>query len=190
MKGKRYSLLALLLGFIILLAGIMLPYLCMHLTPDNGSTGIIGGADARTYQFLASRLLGGLPYVLALLGIALVISSGFCLIFSKTVKIHCNIKTSAISLGLSGVGALGLNCVLWWFTIVAFGKMSSYPIEYPVSILLGLLSFFAFVGLIVLYFKVRKANLSLIGIAIDVLTSIIYLPTFFLAFLYLISAVT
>ena len=153
-------------------------------TSKNGAVGIIGGADAPTYTFMLSALFDGLPFVLILLGISLVVSAGFCLIFSNTVKKHCNIYTSVISLGLSGVGALGLVCAFLWFSIVSFGEMSKNPIEYSVSILLGIVCFFAFVVLIAIYLKSRKINWSIKGFCIDIFTSIIYLPTFFFVFSY------
>jgi len=68
--------------------------------------------------------------------------------------------------------------------------MSKHPIEYPVSIFLGVLSFVAFVGLIFLYFKERKTNWSVKGIIIDVLTYAVYLPTFFFAVSWLYEIVT
>ena len=74
----------------------------------------------------------------------MLISAGFCLLFSKTVIAHCTIKTSVISIGLSGIGALGLVCAFLWFTIVSYHEMSKHPVEYPVSILLGMICFIAF----------------------------------------------
>ena len=107
-----------------------------------------------------------------------------------TVKTHCNVNTSIISLGLSGVGALGAACALRWYIIVLFHDMSKFPIEYPTSILLGVLSPFVFIVLIVLYIKERKKNWSVKGIIIDVLTSILFLPTFFFLFMYLFEIIT
>ena len=191
MKLKRNSLIVLILGFFILILGFIIPiFYWSNYTSNNGATGIIGGADTPTYTFMLSALFEGLPFVLVLLGISLVVSSFFCLLFSKTVKIHCNINSSAISLVLSGVGALGLVCAFIWFTIVSFGEISKHLFEYPVIVLLGVLCFFAFIILIALYFKARKLNWSIKGIIIDVLTSVVYLPTFFFAFAYLYEIIT
>jgi hypothetical protein len=63
--------------------------------------------------------------------------------------------------------------------------MSKHPIEYPVSIILGLLCFFAFVALIVMYCILRIKKWSFKGVIIDILTSIVWLPTFFLIFAFL-----
>lgn len=177
MKLKRYALWVLLSGIGVFLLGFVIPFV----TARHASMGIVGGADWPTYQFL----LNGWPIAFMLLGISAVISSGVCLVFSKTVNKHCNIKTSAISLGLSGVGALGVYCVFWWFSMAAFGEASRHPVEYPVSIVLGMLCFLAFILSIGLYFMVRRKNLSVIGVILDVLTSILYLPSFFMIISYL-----
>lgn len=175
MKLRRYALWVLLSGFGVLLLGFLIPFV----TARHASMGIVGGADWPTYQFLLSHAFNGWPIALILLGISVVISSGFCLLLSRTVSTHCNIKTSAISLGLSGVGAAGLACAFRWLAIVMFDGSSKFPIEYPVSISLGVLCFLAFILLIGLYFMVRMKNWSIIGVIIDVLTSIVYLPAFF-----------
>ena len=167
-------------------SGLMAPFVYWkNFTLHNGTIGIIGGADAPTHTFMLWVSCDGLPIALISLGICLVISAVFCLIFSNTVKKYCNIKTSLISLGLSCVGAIGLVCVFIWFSIVSFGEMSKHPIEYPVSVLLGIVCFFAFVVLIAVYLKLRKTNWSIKGLIIDILTSIIYLPTFFYIFSYI-----
>ena len=185
MKLKRNAIVLLILGAIIFLAGIMVPIISMKIyTAQHGAIGIIGGADTPTMYFMAFRLMNGLPFVAILFGITLIVSAGFCLIFSNTVKKHCNINTSVISLGLSGFGALGLICAFLWFSIVSFGETLKNPIEYPVSILLGIVCFFAFLVLIVVYLKLRKTNWSIKGFCIDILTSIIYLPAFFFVFSY------
>ena len=180
MKLRRYALWVLLSGIGVALVGLLTPIVYLRIVMHGGSSGIIGGMDGPTYWFILSRLYYGWPIAFILLGISVAISSGFCLLFSRTVSTHCNIKTSAISLGLSGVGALGVCCVLWWVTLTAFGEASKHPVEYPVSVGLGMLSFMVFVFLIGLYFIVRRKNWSIKGIVLDVLTSLLYLPSFFM----------
>lgn len=185
MKLRRNALIILIVGALMSVLGFLAPIVYWNnYTSQNGYIGIIGGADAPSYTFMLSALFDGLPFVLVLSGICLVASASFCLIFSNTVKKHCNIKTSAISLALSAVGALGLVCAFLWFSIVAFGETSKHPIEYPVSVLLGIVCFFAFIILIAVYLKMRKTNWSVKGFIIDVLASVIYLPTFFFWFSY------
>ena len=191
MKLKQTSLLTLSVGVLLLIIGAIAPFIALQTyTSQNGATGIIGGADTPTYEFVVFRLMNGWPFVAILFGIALAVSALFCLIFSKTVKNNCNIKTTALSLMLSAVGALGLVCVTLWIVIVSFGEMSRHPISYPVSILLGMFCFFMFLVLIALYFITRKKNWSIKGIVIDVLTSILYLLPFFFAFEYLYETLT
>ncbi len=175
MNLKPNALIILILGVLMSILGFIAPIVYWNnYTLHNGAIGIIGGADAPTYTFMLSAFFDGLPFVLIWLGISLVVSSGFCLLFSNTVKKHCNINTSVISLGLSSVGALGLVCAFLWFSIVSFG-----------SILLGIVCFFTFVVLIAIYLKKRKINWSIKGFIIDILTSIAYLPAFFFVFSYL-----
>ena len=191
MKLKQISLLTLLTGALFSIIGVIVPFITLqNYTSQNSAIGIIGGADTHTYEFVVFRIMNGWPLVAILFGITLIVSALFCLIFSKTVKNNCNIKATVLSLGLSAVGAAGLVCALLWFSIVSFGEMSKHPIEYPVSILLGIVCFFAFVVLIALYFKARKINWSIKGFCIDILTSVIFLPTFFFAFSYLYNTLS
>ena len=186
MKLKQMSLLTLLTGVLFSIIGVIIPFITLkNYTYQNGAIGIIGGADTPTYEFVVFRIMNGWPFVAILFGITLIVSALFCLIFSKTVKNNCHIKTTALSLGLSAVGAAGLVCAFLWFSIVLFGEMSKHPIEYLVSVLLGIISFLGFIVLIALYLKIRKTNWSIKGFIIDVLTSIIYLPTFFFVLSYM-----
>ena len=190
MKLRRSSLLVLFLGCFVLLFGLTpIIYSKFH-TANNDYIGIIGGAEVPNYKLILFLLFDSLPFILISLGIALIVSAAFCLLFPKTVKAHCNISTSIISAGLSAIGALGLTCVLLWFSIVSFGEMSKHPIEHPVSILLGVFSLLVFLALIIVYFKIRKKNWSFKGMIIDILTSIIYLPPFLLTFINLLEKLT
>ncbi len=143
---------------------------------------IIGGAGAPTYRFVISRFLSGWWFCLMLFGTALIVTGVFCLIFAKTVKTHGTIQTSAIALSLSAGGALGLLYVLVWYEIVVFGEMSRHPIEYPFSIVLGLIYLLAFAALIIWYVKRRKGRWSVKGVAMDIGTVLLYLPAFWWLF--------
>lgn len=190
MKLKQTALAVLGFGIILALLGLLIPVILTHfIMASGGSVGIIGGADLPSMTFLTWQLLNGWPVALISIGITLIISAVFCLVFSKTVKVHCGLTTSIISLSLSAVGGLGVFCVFWWYAIVVFHEMSKHPIEYPVSVILGLLCFFAFVALIVMYCILRIKKWSFKGVIIDILTSIVWLPTFFLIFAFLIEKV-
>jgi len=185
MKLKRDLLIVFLSGVLLLTLSCITPIVyCNSYAPDDGSMGIIGGASSPAYIFVLTSLFDGLLFALALMGISLVLSSLFCLFFSKTLKKHCSVKSSALALGLSGVGAFT------WFTIVAFNERTKHPLSYPVSVLLGILSFFAFAVLTFLYFKERKTNWSIIGFFVDALTAIVYLPTFFFGFMWVYEIIS
>ena len=185
-KYKYISYIILASGILLLIIGVLLPFIALqNYISYNGAISIIGGADIPTYEVIVFGWMNGLPFCLMLLGAALSISALFCLLFSKTVKANCTIKTSALSIGLSAVGAMGITCVFIWFTIVSFHEMSKHPISYPLSKILGMLCFFAFIVLIALYFKERKNHWTVKGFFIDIFTSILYLPAFFFTLGYL-----
>lgn len=186
MKLNNTARILLILGIIVSVLEWIAPIIFWNqYVPQDGSVGIIGGADGPTYVFVTATVLDGLPFILGLLGISLAVAAGFYFLFAKTVRKHCSIHTSALSLGLSWVGALGLYCAFSWLVIVSFGEVAQHPIQYPVSILLGMLCLFVFVVLIAVYCNARKTIWSVKGVIIDVLTSIVFLPTFFFGFSYL-----
>ena len=184
MNLKRNALITLIVGVLISLCGFIGPIIAYSNNyKNNGAVGIIGGADYPTYELMLSVLFDGLPFVLILLGISVVVSAGFCLIFSNTVKSHCNLKTSLTAVGLSCVGALGLVCVVLCFLMS--DDFARYTVKYPVIKVLGIVCFAAFIALIAVYLKLRKTNRSAKGILIDALTCLLYAPVFFLAFAYI-----
>lgn len=179
-KYKIYSSIALISGLILVLASVLIPIIKFsNYTAQNGSIGIIGGADGPTAVYLTSHLLGGhLPFTL-ILGVTLFLSGAFCLIFKRVVINNCSLKTTALSLIISFFGASGLACFFIWYSIVVFHEMSKHPLSYPLSIIGGMGSLVAFVATIVFYIRARKENLKIKGIILDIITSIITLPTFF-----------
>lgn len=180
-KFKIYSSIALISGLFLALASVLVPIIKLsNYTAQNGSIGIIGGADGPTAIYVTSQLLGGHLLSALILGLTLFLCGGFCLIFKRTVMNNCRLKTTALSLIISFFGASGLSCFFIWYSIVAFHVMSKHPISYPLSIIGGILSFVAFIITIILYIKARKKNFKIKGIVVDIITSIITLPTFFL----------
>lgn len=179
-KYKIYSSIALISGLLLALTSVLVPIIKLsNYTAQNGSVGIIGGADKPTLLFLLKYSDGHLLFAL-ILGLTLFLCGGFCLIFKRTVINNCRLKTTALSLIISFFGAAGLSCFFIWYSIVVFYEMSMHPISYPLSIIGGILSLVAFIVTIILYIKARKENFKIKGIVIDILTSIITLPTFFL----------
>ena len=180
-KFKIYSSIVLISGLLLALTSVLVPIIKLsNYTAQNGSIGIIGGADGPTAIYLTSRLLGERLLFALILGLTLFLCGGFCLVFKRTVTNNCRLKTTALSLIISFFGASGLSCFLIWYSIVAFLEMSMHPIAYPLSIIGGIFSLVAFIITIILYIKARKENFKIKGIVIDVITSIITIPIFFL----------
>ena len=156
-KFKIYSSVCLISGLLLVLASVLVPIIKFsNYTAQNGSIGIIGGADGPTAIYLTSRLLGERLLFALILGLTLFLCGGFCLVFKRTVTNNCRLKTTALSLIISFFGASGLVCFVIWYSIVAF------------------------IITIILYIKARKENFKIKGIVVDIITSIITLPTFFL----------
>ena len=180
-KFKIYSSIALILGLLLALVSVLVPIIKINeFTAQNGSIGIIGGADGPTAIYLTSHLLGGRLILTLILGLTLFLCGGFCLIFKRTVTNNCRLKTTALSLIISFFGASGVSCCFIWYSIVAFHEMSKHPISYPLSIIGGILSLVAFIITIIIYIKARKEHFKIKGIVVDIITSIITIPTFFL----------
>lgn len=178
-KFKIYSFIALISGLLLVLASVLVPIIKLsNYAAQNGSVGIIGGADAPTLLFLLKYSDGHLLFAL-ILGLTLFLCGGFCLVFKRTVTNNCRLKTTALSLIISFFGATGLACFFIWYSIVVFHEMSMHPIAYPLSIIGGIFSLVAFIITIILYIKSRKGNLKIKGIILDIITSIITLPIFF-----------
>lgn len=83
---KRASIVALVLGILILLASVVLPVISVitsvSATANQGS-GIIGGAGAPTFALLFSQAVKGLPTVLMLVGLTVTTAS---IVFLCTAK--------------------------------------------------------------------------------------------------------
>ena len=114
--------------------------------------------------------------IFALFGIAIVITASFCLICKKIVSKYCKLNTSAISLAISAVVAMGLYCVF------LFGLTNSVnnPITHLASYIIGSICFFVFLALIFKYAKLKKYNLSALAVIIDILFSVLYVIPFFM----------
>ena len=180
-KFKIYSSVCLISGLLLVLASVLVPIIKFsNYTAQNGSIGIIGGADGPTAIYITSHLLGGRLILTLILGLTLFLCGGFCLIFKRTVTNNCRLKTTALSLIISFFGASGVSCCFIWYSIVAFHEMSKHPISYPLSIIGGILSLVAFIITIIIYIKARKEHFKIKGIVVDIITSIITIPTFFL----------
>lgn len=179
MKLKKFSIIGLVVGALAILAGFGIPALTVLLSDLGGnSIGIIGGADLPTFKFVFWR--EEICVALVALGIPLVFISLFCLGFPNFVQKNFSVKTTALALCISATGAFGLYCFFTWLGAV-MESVKKYPISYPASIAGGVLALVLFFTLIVLYSIQRVKNFKIVGNLLDVLTSIIFLPFFFLA---------
>ncbi len=191
MKLKRYSLLALIVGVLLLAAGLLIPYISLVMqTKQDGLTDIIiDGADAPTYDFWLFGRMDGLPFVLVLLGTALLLSALFCLLLPRVVGTHCRPGTTALALGCSADIAVGITCGGSLLVLDAFDEVSRHPVEYAVSVLLGFACLFILLFLLVFYVKARKKTPSVKGVFIDLLTGLVYLPVFFIGVTFLYNLI-
>lgn len=178
MKLKTFSALTGIAGLIALIAGAAMPFVYIK-DMLHGGTGIVGGTDGPTYQYIVTRGLGNWPTFLMLAGAALVFTALFCLIFSNTVRKHCHIPTTLLSLGMSASGILGLVCLLECAAIFAIGSFRRYPIRFPVCVITGMLCACLLTWLAVMYYRVRRKHRSGVGFVLDIVTGILYLPSFF-----------
>lgn len=185
MKLRSFSWVMLVCGLILAAVGAVAPVLALQLSSQGAAMGIIGGADASTYRFVMFTLLDGWPFCAVLFGGSLTVSGLFCLFFGKTVERYCSVKTSAVSLALSAVGAMGFVCAILWYAMAAFHETEKHPILHPVCVALGVICLIACIVLIAWYIKFRKKQRSIPGVLVDVLTCILYFPAFFFAFSYL-----
>ena len=117
-------------------------------------------------------------HLLLFFGCALMLCGLFCFIFTKTAKSSLYFSTTAISLVISGMCSGGLYCFL---VLALLENHSKHPITYPVGVSLLLISFFSLPALLSAYFIIRQKHWSIKGIIIDILTSIIFMPSIFFA---------
>lgn len=189
-KLKLYSISLLCVGIVLLLITAIIPYFVfINYNAQNGSVGIIGGADGPTAIYITRTIFSSWKRALFVLGLSIIISSVFCLTFKKTVANNCSLKTTLTSFGISLTGASGLVYVMLWYSIVVFNAMSEHPIGYPLIIVFGILFFVIFLALIVYYCILRKKYSSIIGIIVDVLTSVLFLPSFFLIIIEIVNLI-
>ena len=183
MKLKKLSILGLIIGIVAVLVAVgYLALMWLLANTDAKTIAIIGGADGPTAIFITSRMFfRTFVGILLTLGIPLVLTSLFCLIFPNFVQKNFSIKTSALALGLSATGCLGAYCLISSLAIAGFGLADEHPIAYPASIAAGVLALILFLILFALYCKARKGEVKIVGIILDVLTGALFLPFFFLA---------
>lgn len=166
-KLKRFSLILLIIGFIGLAAGIV------ALLFANGT---ISKIDFLQYHW---------PRCVCLLSVLLMLTALVCLIFPKTIKNHCSVKTSLLALGISLIGGLGILCFFNGWGMAWSGGSEAHPVKYPLTRAIGGIALLIFMFLILFYIWGRKSCWSLKGLLIDLATSLLYIPAFSYVFLVL-----
>lgn len=189
MEMRRFSLSMLIGGVVSLIIGGAAPIVAMESAmesamADPGAVSVIGGAGAPTYEFVVFTVLDGWPFCLMLLGGSLVITGAFGLIFRRTTQAHMSVGTTLVSMALAAVGGVGAWCALMLYVIAAFGEVSRHPVGHPGSLIVGTLALIGAAILVGAYWKLRRAKWSVKGIVIDVVTCLLYLPSFFFLFDY------
>lgn len=182
---KKINIFSLITGIIGVgcIASFVIPVIVALVNQSqSNSIGIIGGGDNPTMNFILSRLVGTLPGLAFLLGVPLVLSSIFALIFKKTVSNCCSLKTTILSVLISAMVSAGFFCFINCFLIAALGEVHEYPRQYPWSVAGNIIAFVATLLLLALYIFMRTKKPSGKGVIIDILTVAIYVPFMFLVF--------
>lgn len=166
-------------GVLFLAIGLIAPFIAEQLDDRGISVGYIaGGIDFPTYMDMMFNHLYGLWTIFVHLGGAIILSSGFALIFHKTVSNSCRIVTSAFSLALSVFGAAGL--IFCMLTLSTSGnELMRYPNANPTFFVCGLLCLFICIALLSSYFYHRFKRMSYRGFLFETLITIVYFPSFF-----------
>jgi len=100
---------------------------------------------------------GSYMTILLSLGASLCISGVFCLLFTKTVKHHCYISTSVISLALSMFSGSGFLSV-FMLPLIGWGGIDPIKndIQQWVLTVSGIISLVSIIALLVVYIIIRK----------------------------------
>ena len=184
-KLNLFSLVTGIIGALCIVFAVATIVIAVNQPANEGSIGIIGGVDTPTINFIMSCLVGTWQGLCFMLGVPLVLTALFAIIFKKTVSNHCSLKTTITALLISAMVGAEAGCFINCFLIAATGQMHKHPIQYPWSVAGTTVAFVAILGLLALYiFKLRVKNPRGKGIAIDMLTAAVYFPSMFLAFLH------
>ena len=171
MKKSLFSWMLLAASVVFLIIGFSAPF---HYVSEGG---IVGGSGKPTYWLimLSWRYMNGWPMCYILFGGAMLLTAFFRLLFPDEVAKYCPKSTTLVTFGISAFGGSGL---LFWF-LMMITKPSSHPVAVPVYTALAVICFFCFMGLIYFYSFLRSVHESRLGVFLDVVTSILYLPAFF-----------
>ena len=84
---KKFSIIAIIIGALLIISGIVTPWISLLLMPPTPSVGIIGGADGPTAIFVTSNLwINSIYGRITILGVIALIVCVVLLIISKFKK--------------------------------------------------------------------------------------------------------
>ncbi len=84
---KKLSIISIIIGILLLISGIVTPWISLLLMPPESSIGIIGGADGPTAIFVTSTLwINSIYGRLTILGVIALIVGVVLLVISKFKK--------------------------------------------------------------------------------------------------------
>ena len=119
------------------------------------------------------------PMCFILFGIPMFLTAVFRLCCFDEVERCFSKSTTLVTLGISAFGGSGLLFGFCMLVIVGFAGSDRHPIAGPVYTALTVISLLGFIMLIFFYAFLRSVHESRLGVFLDVVTSILYLPAFF-----------
>ncbi len=154
---------------LVILCGLAMIVVCasfivvgtLNTLENNGSVGIIGGADGATAEYLVKKYNDTMGQILKF-GALVVITGIVSLTFNRFFSRHCGVETSVTAISISAVVGLGLNCVMLFAFCSIFDHPKNHPIRYPASFFLGVICLVIFLVLIGFYvfFRFRRPSLK------------------------------
>ncbi len=179
-KSYLSALIAVLvMGVVLMTIGFTGPYFVEKLHNQGISVGMIaGGIDFPTYQDMMFNHWHGFWSILVHLGGAMILTACFAWLFHNTVQKCCTRITSLLAIGLSIMGsACGVSLL---YTLATSGSdHMHYPHANLIATICVIVSALICFLLFVSYIYSRFKRFSLCGLLLDLLLTVVYLPSFF-----------
>ncbi len=158
---KKFALVALILGFILLAVGLIIPFVEIQ----NAEITLIGAEEPISQGELYNLALRSPLYLfLVSYGGAIMLSGLICLLFTNAVETYCGFKTTFYMLLLALVLAIDVN----------LGMIDSSV----VNIIGNIITAFLFLTFFGSYTKHRKENKSVKGFLLDLSFAVAFVYPF------------
>ena len=183
-KINIFSLVTGILGALCIAFAVATIVIAVNQPANEGSIGIIGGADTDILLLFAIEVfISSWQFVALLFGVALILTSLFTAIFKKTTENCLTIKTSVTAVIVSALCAVTVYCAGTVYKLIKFNSIDARPVAFPCCLVAGIIAIVGLIVLLALYiFKFRKAKPSAKGVIIDLLTVAVYAPGMHFAF--------